>query len=164
MTRSIIWEWGVPRTYQGYWDMGAIRIPPVPPQLVLTDRATGTQYLVTHDGNNPGVVGITTTIPQRTIDRKGTQAPATDILVYPAGEEPVVSLVVIPGVGRRTVRMTVTSGVLGYSYDNPTNPVQDQNQPTIYIRTTLAQSAVQVILPVTVGAVSPINFVVVPLP
>lgn len=49
------------KTVQGYLDMGRQRIPPVTDGIVLTDRTTGTEYLLSHDsGPNPDLASVPT--------------------------------------------------------------------------------------------------------
>lgn len=35
----------------GYWDMGGIQIPPLPPRHILTDRDDGTLWLLSHNAD-----------------------------------------------------------------------------------------------------------------
>lgn len=39
------------RVVQGFTDLGRVRVPQMPVGMVLTDRATGTLYLLSHDAN-----------------------------------------------------------------------------------------------------------------
>lgn len=150
MSRGIIWDWGVPRTIQGYWDMGRITIPPVPQNIILTDRDTGTKWLVKHNtavfsADNLGYISITDTIPTQ-----------PDKLVYLAGEEPFVS---------PNVRLIVRSGVLGYDFQPLPPDITDQEQAPYYIRTLLLQSVVKIILGSTFALPGdPIAFTVLTLP
>jgi hypothetical protein len=92
---NIVFEWGVPRTVQGYWDMGSIQIPPLPELLVLSDRGYSDLGLApklwliefkldgTLDPTHPVPrIGITDVIPQRLIGPKGQLDFASDVQVY----------------------------------------------------------------------------------
>jgi hypothetical protein len=81
---NIVWEWGIPRTYQGYFDLGPVAIPPTIEQIAVTDGTTGTMFLVSIDPN--GFLGFDTNVPQRLLDRTGKTGPASDVQVYPASD------------------------------------------------------------------------------
>jgi hypothetical protein len=93
----IVWEWGQPRTYQGYLWMGPIQIPPLPELIVLTDRGYADLglppklWLLMFDPiKNPlgpipdrfEHIKISDVIPQRLLDRTGKLGPASDVQVY----------------------------------------------------------------------------------
>lgn len=116
MSRGIIWDWGVPRTIQGYWDMGRITIPPLPPNIVLTDRGTGALWLVEYNAGS-GLVGINSVIPS-----------TPDKQIYASGEEPYV--------GDRRARLIVRDAELGFDWNPDTGHITDQEQGPLYIRVT----------------------------
>lgn len=49
----------------GYWEMGTVKIPPLPHYIIMTDRSTGTQCLLSHtlSGSAPTTVLMSTTLP-----------------------------------------------------------------------------------------------------
>jgi hypothetical protein len=132
-TKSIIWEWGQPRVIQGYFDLGGIQIPPLPRNIVLTDRSTGTQYLLEYN-TSQGMVGLNTAIPTL-----GSYNPSPDTQVYAVGEEPYLD-------SNNSVRLIVRNGVLGYDYTLPQRNVTAQSQGLLYLRTTLPLPQTVVIL------------------
>jgi hypothetical protein len=83
MSHNIVWDWGLPRTSQGYWDMGPIRIPPVPQRIIYTDRADGkTLWLLTW---NKTLSQLAITNPIQVLSDKAHP----DVNpVYGSGEEP----------------------------------------------------------------------------
>lgn len=52
------------RRYYGYYDMGPVRIPPLPQGIVFTDRTTGTLYLLSHDSGE-GTTSLETPVPSQ---------------------------------------------------------------------------------------------------
>lgn len=80
------------RVVHGYHDMGRIRIPPLPPIIVMVDRSTGTQYALSHNEAVTSVV-LSTDLPG---NRK-------DYQLYGAQEGPYVEPL---------VRLYVDSGTL----------------------------------------------------
>lgn len=134
----IVWEWGVPRTIQGYWDMGSIQIPPLPVNIILTDRADGTLWLIEHvtttdpfpPGDGFGRIGITTTLPTK-----------PDKITYAAYEEPYVA---------DGIRLIVRGGRLGFDYDQSDFRITDQAQGGLFIRTPLPGRIVKITLPTSI--------------
>ena len=43
------------RIWHGFTDLGRVAVPPLPGHTVLTDRATGTKYALTHEGDRIGL-------------------------------------------------------------------------------------------------------------
>ena len=72
-------EFGRPRSSQGYWHMGGCDLPVRAERLVFSDRATGALLLL----------GVS---PALALQLAPAPLPLpTDAIVYPAGEEPIVS-------------------------------------------------------------------------
>lgn len=54
------------RRYDGYIDWGRPRIPPPPPNIVMEDRVTGTNYFLTHEGTLGSLVfTLSPTLPTK---------------------------------------------------------------------------------------------------
>lgn len=54
------------QTIGGYLFMGKARIPPLPMNIVMTDRTTGTDYFLSHTGDVGSLVAsLSTTIPTK---------------------------------------------------------------------------------------------------
>lgn len=55
----------IPR-WQGYWNMGRPEYPPLPMWIVMEDRTTGTQYVLTYTGDAGSLVlDLSTSLPAR---------------------------------------------------------------------------------------------------
>lgn len=91
---------------------------PRPGIVVLTDRDDGTLWRLVHDLDT-----IRVGISSYTIARWQQAA----FRVYPAGEEPVLSL-------NPTIRLIVRGGYLGYEVDALTAPVTDKDNALIMTR------------------------------
>lgn len=50
------------RRWRGYTDLGTVRVPPLPAGFVMTDRVTGTEYLLSHNSSTNTVL-LTTPVP-----------------------------------------------------------------------------------------------------
>lgn len=104
------------RRYRGYTNMGRIRIPPTPPAMILTDRGTGTQYLVSFSTEVETVDGyghiiITDSLPNC------ARRPCT---IYNAGEEPYIGT-------NPLKRLYIRDGRLGMEVIEMSKPVIDRD-------------------------------------
>ena len=102
------------RKVKGFTDIGAIRIPPLPQTIVLTDRATGTKYGLIHDstGNFIGLDDAASVV-------------TGEVVIYGAHDGPILSL-------RPTVRLLVRNGHLGYEdLPLPTGVTDRDNAPPL---------------------------------
>src|SRR5262245_52254782 len=103
------------RTVQGYLDMGRIQIPPLPQNIILTDRADGTQWLLSHsDRTEPssdgeGHIAIISNF----------HLTDSDYVIYGAYDEPVLK-------EDPRVRLIVRGGRLGYDIEELPRMVQDR--------------------------------------
>jgi len=86
---------GLFRMWGGWTDLGRVRIPPLPVGVVLTDRSSGTEYLLSHTSG--GAVDLVTPVPSAWRGR--VQGPY---------DGPVVQSAAGP------LRLYVEGGVLGY--------------------------------------------------
>lgn len=92
------------RKVKGYADFGPIRIAPLPQGIVLTDRDDGTLWLLSHTQDPVGPDG------EGYITINDYIHPAIIHTVYDAYEGPIVDTIPI----RRTLRLLVRGGYLGY--------------------------------------------------
>lgn len=159
MSSNIVWEWGRPRTIQGYWDMGSIQIPPLPQRIVLTDLASGLLSEVVHDGNNPGALSVIT----------GTAISSKpDKLVYGTNDGPIAGIATLAG-GVRVFgfRVAVTGGVLFYQAFGLGLTEKDRETAPVFVRTTLVGKTILIAIPtITNGVITttPLNFSVITVP
>ena len=96
--------------------MGRVRVPPLPSRIVLTDRADGTLWILTHEADGSHV-GIESTIP----------ANAKDLHTYPANVGPVLPTV-------PEARLLVRGGFLGYEETALPRATTDRDQARILTR------------------------------
>ena len=85
------------RRVKGFTDLGSIRIPPIAATLVLTDRATGTEYALIHDSAGD-FIGL---------DDAASRVDVASAVVFSAFQGPILS-------ADPTVRLLVRNGFLGY--------------------------------------------------
>lgn len=97
----IIWDWGRPRTIQGYWDMGGIKIPPIPKPIILTDRADGTLWWLSFSTASPGPDGLGYVSLNSQIPTDPNR------IIYDVNEGPIVG-------SNPRIRLIVRGGYLGY--------------------------------------------------
>lgn len=105
------------RKVPGYHDMGRIRIPPLPPYVMFTDRDDGTLWALTHDSD------YTTVALDDTISSPEHQ------FVYPANQGPLLD----DGYGGY-VEVFVRGGTLGFEPYMPTRHVDGPRGGTLYTR------------------------------
>lgn len=82
------------KRWRGYTDLGAVRVPPLPAVLILTDRADGTLYKLVHNGDRIGL-------------DDDVAVNLSDGVVFSASQGPTFS-------SDPTVRLIVRGGALGY--------------------------------------------------
>lgn len=121
------------KRFSGY-DMGPIRIPPLPQYLVLTDRDDGTEWLVTYNTTEPsdddlGYISITDEIPT-----------TPDKTIYAAYEEPFFRY----DDGRLT-RLIIRGGYLG-AETLTEEDVSDHENARLMVRKGLNNSLRELIL------------------
>lgn len=131
------WVDGRPRWWYGWADLGPIQIMPVPPFIILTDRADGTKWWVTFNTttfslDSLGYISISTTSPP--INNPG------NILTYGAFEEPwltngqdangSLTRLIVRG-GFLGVEVLV-QGEPGHATGGPTGAVAQQGQHVTY--------------------------------
>lgn len=108
------------KIWWGYYDMGAIQIPPNPKYFVLTDRVTAQLWWVSLNPNTNLLV-ISTTLPANSyIDgasNGGQTVPKpkayNNLVIYEAFDEPIIGFID----DTNFARLTVINGVLGVSLD-----------------------------------------------
>jgi len=58
--------WPKSERVRGYWNLGRPAVPPLPAFVVMTDRVTGTLYVLTYTGASPSLaLSVSATIPAR---------------------------------------------------------------------------------------------------
>lgn len=113
----------------GYTDFGGIQIPPRAQAFVLTDRDTGTKYLVSYNTDSFGVTRLSLNTDYANIQRvDGVQS-------YEAYDGPKIDTD-----GQYTV--IVRSGRIGYDYTAYPRAITDMDQAPPYSRTTSSQKQV----------------------
>lgn len=95
------------RVVQGYVDFGGIRIPPLPLNIILTDRDDGTLWYLTYNTTEPssddeGYISITDTLPTNTNHNPQR--------IFEAYDE----LYIFDNWDRPMLRLFVRGGYLGY--------------------------------------------------
>lgn len=56
--------WPSVKKWGGYWNMGRPQVPPLPAFIVMTDRVTGTEYVLTLSGTSPALaLSVSSTLP-----------------------------------------------------------------------------------------------------
>lgn len=83
------------RRVKAYTDLGSLFLPPLPMATVLTDRADGTLWRLSHD--NGTHIGLD----------DAAEGLTGEVIIYPALHGPTLTL-------RPTVRLLVRNGHLGY--------------------------------------------------
>jgi hypothetical protein len=136
----IVWEWGAPRTVQGYWDMGSIDIPVRVQRPVLTDRGDGLSKWQLESNSTAGMVGVAQPAPSPT-------GPGSDrnVIVYPPGDEVAIG----PGC-QVFVRTVSTSGqnptsstLVGVDFTLRPRQWGSVSDPPLYLRTSLGGISIQ---------------------
>ena len=119
----------------GFTDLGRIRIPPLPVNIILTDRDDGTLWWLIHvtDPAGPdgyGYVAIESTIPT-----------LTDKRIYAANEGPI-----LPTEPR--ARLIIRGGYLGYEFETTLDTgITDRDQAPIHTRNGLKSETRRIIIP-----------------
>lgn len=131
------------RRWRGYYDMGGIRIPPLPSGIVLTDREDGTLWLLSHNvtessPDDLGYISITTTIPSNMTTR-----------TFDAFDEPFV------GTDPR-LRLLVRDGYLGFEIEDLPQGITDRDTARNLTRRAFAAETREIIKPSTWQETSPV--------
>lgn len=129
------------RQVQGYTDLGRIRIPPLPPYIIMTDRDTGTLWLLswnltTASQDGKGYVSITDVIPS-----------TPDKLVYGPYDGPYVQEQ-NAAQGSPVIRLLIRGSRLGYEMVSTQSLASIDNQPVL-TRQGLVFSFREIIVPAT---------------
>lgn len=57
-------KWPSAERVRGYWNLGRPQVPPLPAFIVMVDRTTGTEYVLTLSGTSPSLsLNISATLP-----------------------------------------------------------------------------------------------------
>lgn len=120
------------RTYRGYLDMGAIRIPPLPLGVVLTDRDDGTLWLLSHNTDDVFVDGLGRISLNTTLLNN-----AREYRVYGAYDGPLLG-------ANPTVRLMVRGGNLGY--DTGPSPYEGALSSPVHTRVGLQRVSREIYL------------------
>lgn len=111
------------RRLQGYTDLGPVQVPPRPRYIIMTDRADGTKWLLTHnlvDGPDAdGRIALSNTLPT-----------TPDKVVYGAYEGPYVQESTHEQ-GSPVLRLLVREGHLGYEEIGSVETRSIDNAPAI---------------------------------
>jgi hypothetical protein len=136
---GIAFDWGSPRTVQGYWWMGGIDVPVRLVRTVLTDRASGALWFLEYN-STAGVVGISQPAPS-------PLGPSSDrnVQVSPALDEPYI------GPGCQVFVRTVSIGgqnpsssvLVGVDFTPRPGQWGQVSDPPLYLRTTLPTTSMQ---------------------
>lgn len=121
-------------TRGGYTNFGGIQIPPLPQNVVLTDRGTGTLWHLSFTTDPPaadglGYITINDSIPTQ-----------PDKRVYPANEEPILDT-------QPRIQLFVRDGYLGMEVDDLPIMVTDRDQMPIHARVSLLRTGRRIIIP-----------------
>lgn len=128
------------RTINGYLDMGKIRIPPLPEQIVMTDRADGTLWLLSHNNtilsdDRYGYISINSAFDTR-----------NDVVIYPAYEGPLVLAGDPP---ETTIRLLIRGALLGYETEPFIRGIGLRSQAGFYTRKGVSSETRKIIIPTT---------------
>lgn len=113
----------------GYTDFGGIRIPALPGNHVLTDRADGTLWMLQHDVTG-GWISITDTWPSRYFEYR----------VYEPYNGPVFQ-------GHPTIQLLVRDGYLGYEVTPLDSMIQDMDNTRLLTRRGNSQTLRELVVP-----------------
>lgn len=122
------------RYWRGYWNLGPIRIPPLPQGIVLTDRDDGTLWLlslnvVESSPDDNGHFSITDTIPSN-----------MDTRTFEANDEPYMA-------ENSRVRILIRGGRIGYEIDEPPIGITDRDIGKLMARSGNSSHLAELILP-----------------
>lgn len=118
--------------------MGSIQIPPLPPQIIMTDRDTGTLWLLSHTTTPPAADGWGFISINDTYDTRN------DVVVYSAYEGPVVLAGDPPDT---TIRLLIRGGLLGYETEPFIRGIGERNQAGHYTRKGSASETRKITIP-----------------
>lgn len=91
-------KWPSAKRVGGYWNLGRPRVPPLPQNIVMTDRVSGQEWFLTHTG----------TAPSLTAELSASLPSQPDTVVYGPYKGPYLN--------GGLIRLYVASGVLLAEY------------------------------------------------
>ena len=109
------------RTYGGFTWMGGMRIPPLPPFVILEDRDDGTLWVLAHQESDDRFM----------LRSQDTAIPAhlrAQYRVYGPSDGPILEW------GSGLIRLLVREGRIGYEVLAPTQGQRDKDFPPVYTR------------------------------
>ena len=121
------------RTVRGYFDMGRRRFPELPAHLILTDRGTGTKYVVSYSTavdtvDGYGHITINSTLPNCT---------RQECRIYEAYDEPYV--------GNPAVKLYIRDGHLGMDVEH-VQGITDQDNAKLFARKALLRTPREIVV------------------
>jgi len=124
-------------------NMKNIREPPLPANVVLTDRADGTLWHLSFTTTPPGPDGL----GYITLNSALPVLPNKDIVVYGAWDGPVMSMRDPRNGLEFQAQLLVRGGYLGFEVDTDLYPITGRSQARVMARRSLQKSGREIIFP-----------------
>lgn len=118
------------RKYRGFYDLGPVRVPPLPTRIVLTDRDDGKLWELIHDSTE-GYVGLSDEISDK-----------PDKRVYDAEFGPILPT-------EPKLQLIVRGGNLGYEVEVLPEWLSDRDQARILTRRGNSSTVFEIKVPST---------------